>query len=442
MDEKNTQNRSKNLKENIIYSVGIKGLGVILSFMLLPLTVHYLTEVEYGIWVTLFSILNWINMLDMGIGLGLRNKLAEAVARENLTEIRAYIATGVGTIAAMGIFFLIVFHIAISLINMQSAFNTTVISEQELFEVTYWTGIFVIVAFVLSVINQIYYAYQKAAMVGGIGIAHSVIMLTVVYYLTLQPEHRLLYFVFAFGIAMICSRLSFIGYFFKNRKHIIPRLQYFTLSKVRSISNLGIKFFIIQICCIFGFTFNNFLITEFIGPEYVRTFDILSKVIGFSLVLQSLATTPLWSAYTEAYVRKDFIWIGRAFRKSMYLSLIVISVFTLVAMFIDPLIFFWMHIRLEYSVLLLAMIGFYYIEILICNVFCMLLNGIGDIDVQMWTWIISAASVVPLTYYFACVVGMKLEGIALGMVLSLVWLDVVLPIQTWKKFQKWENDEL
>ena len=174
----------------------------------------------------------------------------------------------------------------------------------------------------------------------------------------------------------------------------------------------------------------------------MRTFDILSKVIGFSLVLQSLATTPLWSAYTEAYVRKDFIWIGRAFRKRMYLSLVVISVFTLVAVFIDPLIYLWMHIRLEYSLLLLAMIGFYYVEILICNVFCMLLNGIGDIDVQMWTWIISAVSVVPLTYYFACVVGLKLEGIALGMVLSLVWLDVILPIQTWKKFQKWKNDGL
>ena len=439
MKEKDRQKRSKNLKKNIIYSIGLKGVGVILSFMLLPLTVHYLTEVEYGIWVTLFSVLNWINMLDMGIGLGLRNKLAEAVAREDLTEVRAYISTGVATMGVMGIFFLIVFHIAISFINMQSAFNTTAVSEQELFEVTYWTGIFVIVAFVLSIINQIYYAYQKAAMVGVIGIVHSVIMLAVVYYLTLQLEHRLLYFVFAYGIAMLCSRLAFIGYFFKNRKQIIPRFQYFALSKVRSISNLGVKFFIIQICCIFGFGFNNFLITEFIGPEYVRTFDILSKVIGFSLVLQTLVTTPLWSAYTEAYVRKDFIWIGSTFRKSICLSLIVITVFTVVAVFIDSLIYLWMHIHLEYSMLLLALIGFYYIEILICNVFCMLLNGIGNINVQMWTWIISAVSVVPLTYYFACVLGMKLEGIALGMVLSLVWLDVVLPIQIWKLFQKWNK---
>ena len=441
MEERFIENRSKNLKKNIIYSIGLKGLGIILSFMLLPLTVHYLTEVEYGIWVTLFSVLNWINMLDMGVGLGLRNKLAEAVAKENLVEIRAYIATGVGTITIIGISFLIVFHIVMSFINMQSVFNTTMISEHDLYQVTYWTGIFVIVAFILSIINQIYYAYQKAAMVGGIGIVHSLIMLVIVYCLTLRSEHRLLYFVFAFGIALIVSRLSFIGYFFHDRRTIIPRYKYFDWNKVRSISNLGIKFFVIQICCIFGFTFSNFLITEFIGPEYVRTFDILSKVMGFSLVLQSLVTTPLWSAYTEAYVRRDYVWIGKAFRKSLYLSIGIIIAFGLVAMFIDPLIYLWMNIQLDYSLFLLGMISFYYAEILICNIFCMLLNGIGDINIQMIVWIFSAVSVIPLTYYFTCIVGLKLEGIAIGMSLSLIGLDVVLPIQLWTLFRKWNRND-
>ncbi len=436
-----TDNRSRNLKKNIVYSVILKGLGVALSFMLLPLTIHYLSEVEYGVWVTLFSVLNWINMLDMGIGFGLRNKLAEAVAKENIDDMRAVISTGIGTMLAIGAFFLILLHIAMQFMNMQSVFNTTLLSEQELYDATYWTGIFVIVSFVLSIINQIYYAYQKAAMVGGIGIAHSFIMLVVVYYLTLQPEHKLLYFVFAFGFAMIFSRLAFIGWFFRQEWQVFPRCKYFALSKVRSISNLGIRFFIIQICCVFGYTFNNFLITEFLGPEYVRTFDVLSKIMSFALMLQTLVTTPLWSAYTEAYVRQDFVWIGRAFRKSIYLTLGLIAAFVVVGVFIDPLIYLWMHIRLEYSVLLLCLIGLYYAEILVFNALCMLLNGIGDINLQMLVWILTAVSVIPLTYYFSCIAGMGVEGIALGMCLSLVWLVAVLPVQIWKLFRKWNKND-
>jgi len=437
--EKNNVSRTRNLKKNIIYSVILKGVGVALSFVLLPLTIHYLSEVEYGVWVTLFSVLNWINMLDMGIGLGLRNKLAAAVAEKNLNDMRAYISTGIGTMSGIGFAFLAIFHIAMQFVNMQNVFNTTLLSEQELYESTYWTGIFVITSFVLSIINQIYYAYQKAAMVGGIGIVHSLIMLLVVYYLTLQPEHQLIYFVFAFGIAMVLSKLAFISLFFRKEWNVVPRFKYFSLSKVRSISSLGMRFFVIQICCVFGYTFNNFLITEFLGPEYVRTFDILAKVIGFSLMLQTLVTTPLWSAYTEAYVRRDYVWIGKAFRKSMYLTFGIILAFGIVMVFIGTVIDLWMHIQLEYSLFLLILIGLYYAEILINNALCMLLNGIGNINLQMIVWIMAAVSVIPFTYYFSCIAGMGLEGIALGMVLSLIWLDVVLPIQIWKLFQNWNK---
>ena len=376
-------------------------------------------------------------MLDMGIGLGLRNKLSEAVAKEDISDIQAYITTGISAMFAIGLLLLFFFHIIMQFANMQTLFNTTLLSEKELYEACYWTGVFIIVAFVLSIVNQIYYAYQKAAMVGGIGIVHSLIMLVAVYYLTLQPEHRLLYFVFAFGIAMILSRLAFIGIFFRHQWQLFPCWRYFSLSKVSSICNLGMRFFIIQLCCIFGYTFNNFLITEFLGPEYVRTFDVLAKVMSFALVLQTLVTTPLWSAYTEAYVKHDYEWMGRAFRKSMYLTFGIIGGFTFVVIFIDPLIYMWMHIRLEYSFLLLCLIGVYYAEILIFNGLCMLLNGIGDISLQMVVWIITAVSVIPFTYYFSVVKGWGLEGIALGMVLSMVWLDVFLPVKVWSLFHRW-----
>mgnify|MGYP002862718657 CR=1 FL=1 len=81
-------------------------------------------------------------------------------------------------------------------------------------------------------------------------------------------------------------------------------------------------------------------------------------------------------------------------------------------------------------------LGVYYIEIMICNVLCMLLNGIGDINVQMFTWIMVAVSVLPFTYYFACMSKMGVEGIVVGMVFSLLWLDVVLPIKIWILFRR------
>ena len=89
------ESRNKNVKKNILWSFALKALSVGLSFLVLPLTVNYLTAVEYGVWVTLFSVMNWVNMLDMGIGLGLRNRLAEAVAEQDGHLVRCYMSAGI-----------------------------------------------------------------------------------------------------------------------------------------------------------------------------------------------------------------------------------------------------------------------------------------------------------------------------------------------------------
>jgi O-antigen/teichoic acid export membrane protein len=58
---------------NIASSFVIKGASILLSLLLVPLTLDYLNPYEYGIWLTLSSVLMWINYFDIGLGNGLRN---------------------------------------------------------------------------------------------------------------------------------------------------------------------------------------------------------------------------------------------------------------------------------------------------------------------------------------------------------------------------------
>lgn len=81
--------RSRKASKNIIALVGIKGLDTLIYFVLVPLTLGYLNAYEYGIWLTLSSILSWINSFDIGLGNGLRNKLAESLAVKDLDKAKA-----------------------------------------------------------------------------------------------------------------------------------------------------------------------------------------------------------------------------------------------------------------------------------------------------------------------------------------------------------------
>ena len=430
--------RSKQLRKNIGLAFVLKAIGVGISFLQLPLTISYLTEVEYGIWVTVFSTMNWINVLDMGIGLGVRNKLAISVSSNDIASAKAYISTGIFSMCCIAALLLVVLICGLQFVEPQALFNTQDIAREDLYSIVFWTGIFVIMTFALSIVNQFYYAYQDAAKTGMISVFGSVMMLGMVYWLTLQESHNLLYFVFAFGISSVVSKAVYIAYFFVKNSDVFPSISTISIRKMYEISGIGIKFFIIQICTIFCFSMMNILITQILGPQYVRTYDVIFKLLNFFLMLQTLMLTPLWSAYTDAYVKQDYVWIRKAFHKTN-LSLVALTfLMVLVAWKIDFFIWLWLHIHVDYSYSLLGLMVLYQILMLFNGNNCYLLNGIGEIDWQLWAFIVAAALMVPMAYCFSVYLNMGLVGIVLANDISMLIVVTTVMLNVQMLFKKWK----
>lgn len=432
------QSRTKQLKKNVYLSFLLKALGVGISFLQLPLTISYLTEVEYGIWVTVFSTMNWINVLDMGIGLGVRNKLAIAVSSNDIAGARSYVSTGIFSMLCIAAVLFVMLLGGINFVDMQSLFNTRDVSQADLYGIVLWTGIFVIAAFASSIVNQFYYAYQEAAKTGAMSVLGSVIMLCAVYWLTLQESHNLLYFVFAFGISSIISRAVYIALFFIRHPDVIFSISAISVKKMYEVSGLGIKFFIIQICTIFCFSMMNILITQILGPQYVRTYDVMFKLLNVFVMLQTLILTPLWSAYTDAYVKRDYAWIRSMFHKTNLSLLALAALMLIVAWKIDFFVWIWLHIKIEYSYCVLALMIFYQILILLNSNNCYLLNGVGEIDWQLAAFIIAAALMVPMAYYFSVCMDMGLTGIVLANDISMLIVVATVMLNVRMLFGKWK----
>ena len=85
--------RSLEAKKNIIGSLLIKGISIAIGLVLVPLTIHYINPSQYGIWLTLSSMIAWISFFDIGFTHGLRNKFAEAKAKGDKTVAKIYIST-------------------------------------------------------------------------------------------------------------------------------------------------------------------------------------------------------------------------------------------------------------------------------------------------------------------------------------------------------------
>lgn len=66
--------RSVAVKKNIIGSFAVKGVSIVVSFLLVPLTLGYVNAELYGIWLTLSSIMVWLGFFDVGFTLGIFSK--------------------------------------------------------------------------------------------------------------------------------------------------------------------------------------------------------------------------------------------------------------------------------------------------------------------------------------------------------------------------------
>ena len=85
--------RTALIKKNILASFFIKGISALVQFLLVPLTLSCLGVYENGVWLTISSVLLWIDNLDIGLGNGLRNKLAVYMARKDTEKAREMVSS-------------------------------------------------------------------------------------------------------------------------------------------------------------------------------------------------------------------------------------------------------------------------------------------------------------------------------------------------------------
>ena len=81
-----TDKRTHKVKANILYSFAFKAIDAMVYFMIVPATLGFLDKYSYGIWLTLNSILLWINTFDAGLGNGMRNCLTVSLAKEDIEK--------------------------------------------------------------------------------------------------------------------------------------------------------------------------------------------------------------------------------------------------------------------------------------------------------------------------------------------------------------------
>ena len=133
--QKYTGNR--NLVDNVLGAFVVRGLGFLISFVLFPLYLRYFNNnAVLGCWFTMYSVLTWINMFDLGIGHGLRNHLTADLSLGNYESARSHISSAYILMGGITLLVTLITLVVSRYIDWNRIFNisTEALSAEELYQ--------------------------------------------------------------------------------------------------------------------------------------------------------------------------------------------------------------------------------------------------------------------------------------------------------------------
>ncbi len=392
--------RTSLIKKNVLASFFIKAWTALVQLLLVPLTLSCLGVYENGVWLTIGSILLWIDNLDIGLGNGLRNKLAIYMARDDINKAREMVSSTFAMLVIIIIPSAILMIVGELFTDNYHLLNVDHSKVPQLDIILLVTTILVCMTFVFKFLGNFYMGLQLPAINNLIGCLGNTLILLGTFIVYKSSCHSMLLIALVntgapLLVYLICYPITFAGRY----KMLSPSLRFVTVSAIRELFSLGIKFFLLQIPAIILFFTSNILISHLFSPSMVTPYQIAHRYFTVTMTLFTIICVPYWTATTDAYERKDFSWIKKAnktLNKIMLFILVIIAVMTILS---ESVYHIWIQEKayIPFSITLISAV--YQFVILLSMRYSFVLNGIGALHLQLVFTMVAAIMYLPLAIF-------------------------------------------
>ncbi|MFR3818955.1 MAG: lipopolysaccharide biosynthesis protein [Fusobacterium varium] len=424
-------NRFDILKKQVSFGMIYKILSMCLSYISIPLFLKYLGQQDYGLWMTIFSIVSWIYTFDLGIGNGLKNKLTESLTKKNYNEAREYITTGYVILGIIAICILVLGIIGIKIIDIGKFLNIDFYSESYIKLIFGLVFSITILNFIVFLYKTFYLSIHNSSIMDLSNFLFQGLFIILLYILNYYNKVSLVTVAIIYpGINLILG-LFFTKKFFNKYKELIPNIRSFSKKKIKGIGSIGISFFIIQISMLFILTVDNLLITKYVGTDAVATYSIVSKLFQAFIVIEGIISVPMWTLFLDSYIKNDKKWIVDMFKKLNILFLVLIIGIIIFIFLTTHIIKIWIGEEIFIPKYLILLWGLFALNRVYGDIYMIFINGTGKIQLQMWLFLIGAVVNIPLSIYFIRDLNMGSSGAILGTNICMLPLAIIMPIQAY-----------
>ena len=411
MGENKIRYENKVIYKNSILSAGYKIVSAILSLISASLLLNCLGEEKYGVWVTILSLISWIYYCDLGIGNGLRNKLASALAVDNINASKKNLGTAYTLIGFISI---IVFLAVLVLLYI----------------------FFACTNFIMSLANNVLFAVQKASLVNLFSCLSQLIFVILLGIYAATGINTILFMALGEGIAQLLKNVVETIFVFRK----FPELQFsihdYDKEYTRGILSFGIQMFLVQIAALILNSTDNIVITKLFNASAVTPYNFCYKYFNMIQMMYVALITPLMSAYTAAYTLKDKNWIVKSIKKNIQLFIVFATGSFIAALIFKPFTLVWLQKDLNFDLRLIICTFIYFVLLMYSHIFSTFLTGISCIKETTVATMIGTIINIPVSVFLAKNMEMGVAGVILGSAVSLLVIVIVAPYVAFRELRR------
>lgn len=395
------------------------------------MTIGYVSQELYGVWLTLSSIIGWMGFMDIGFTQGLKNRLAEAIACGEWEKGKSLVSTTYFMMLLIFIPVAIILEVISPFINWCDLLNIDYKYQDIIVKTIGVLLLFYSIQMFVNVIVSVAAAFQKVALSNSFNVIGNILSLLVIFVLTKTTRSSLINLCFSItAMPLLAAIIGSIILYYKEFKKVRPSIDSIRISLCKDLFGLGYKFFIINMQVLVLFQTTNILISNLSSPIMVTSYNIAYKYLNIAMMVFSIIMAPLWPAYTEAYTLKDYSWMRRTKNKMNRILLLSMVCCLAMALF-SPLSYkIWLGNKVDVPFEMTWLVTLYVIINCWVNLNGTMIVGIGKITLESIVSIVGMSLHIPLSLYLSKYLGAY--GVLVSMISINLFYGLIFNIQVKK----------
>lgn len=436
---------NKIFNNHIIMSGFYKSISGVCLFISIRLLLDYLGNDNYGLWVLVFTLFQFVLLMDFGIQSSLKTKIPVLIFEQKNELIKSYIKSTYKISGYIAAFIFLSFFLFSFFINLKNVFNIEF--HNKLFiSFLFILNVFLFcINFVANIHKSLYVAYLKGKYSEeSLAVNQFGLLILFIILVSLFPKinavQKLIAISLINGLFTFFVNLFYTFRFFKMtslnlRTKLKPESQF-----LKSILKLGFKYMVIQVCFALMFYSDNYIISSAFNPESVSPYEVVNKLFQFPLMILFAAISPLWSMFAKNYIEKNKSELLNSFKKFNY-YFIGISILVAIGVIISPsIISLWIKDAIMIPKYLILLTGVVTLLRIFATFYSFFLNGIGNLNTYIYILVISVVLKIPLSYFFVDL-GFGINSVVIStLFLMLIWV-IIIPYKSYTLVNKLSENE-